>query len=80
MPKTLLHVQLIKDGICSAEIKCETPLEKQRLVASLLSLMDKDEDFANLVANAVALYVLKRKELSRTNEKAIRSADMKIKN
>lgn len=28
MSKTLLHVELIKDGICSAEINCDTTLKR----------------------------------------------------
>lgn len=80
MSKTLLHIELIKEGICSAEMTCETHLEKQRLAASLLSLMDKDDDFAKLVINTVGTYILKRKKVAEMNELAIRSAETKFKN
>lgn len=42
--------------------------------------MDKDDEFATLVTNAVGLYILKRKEVSKLNEQAIRSAEKKINN
>lgn len=78
--KVLLKVTNIKDGICAAECDCENEEEKLRLASSILSLMDKDGDIAAALTKAVLLYMNKREVVSRLNEKAIRSAEMKTKN
>lgn len=78
--KELLKVTVLKDAICSAEIHCETQHEKDMLAASLMSLMDKDEEFAKILIRNTFLYMSLRKKVSETNDKAIRSAEIKTKN
>jgi hypothetical protein len=78
--KELLKVTVLKDAICSAEIHCETQHEKVMLASSLLSLMDKDEEFAKILIRNSFLYMSLRKKVSETNAEAIRSAEIKTKN
>ena len=78
--KELLKVTVVKDPVCSAEIHCETQHEKEMLAASLLSLMDKDEEFARLLMRNSFLFMSLRKKVSETNAEAIRSAEIKTKN
>ena len=80
MSKTLLNVEYIKDGVCSAEISCADPVEKKRCAAALLSLMDKDDDFADLLIQAASIYLTRRKQFASLNQMAIRSAEIKTKN
>ena len=80
MPKTLLKIDLLKDGICSAEVDCSGQTEKERITASLLSLMDQDDEFARLFVNAVGIYCFQRKELADTNRESMRSARIKTQN
>ena len=80
MPKTLLSVVNLNGSICSTEIDCSDEKEYQRLGASILSMMDKDENFAKQILGATAVYVLKRKELSEVNKASMRAAEIKTKN
>ena len=80
MPKTLLKIDLLKDGICSAELNCTEQIEKERITASILSLMDQDDEFAQLFINAVGIYCFQRKELANVNQKSMHSAKIKTQN
>lgn len=39
MPKELLKIIHLKDGVCQAESHCESDLDRERTAAALLSLM-----------------------------------------
>lgn len=80
METTLLKIVRLKDDICSAELNPESPRDYDRIGASILSLMDKDDDFAKQVLSMTALYLTQRKVVGKTNEKAIRNAEIKLKN
>lgn len=80
MPKTLLTVTNIKDGVCNAELNCDSQTDYDRLGASILSLMDLDEAFASQILDATATYVFKRKALAAVNKQSMRSAEIKTKN
>ena len=80
MPKTLLNVTNIKDGICNAELNCDSQTDYDRLGASLLSLMDLDEAFASQILDATATFLFKRKPLAKVNKQSMRSAETKTKN
>ena len=80
MPKTLLNVTNIKDGICNAEINCDSQTDYDRLGASILSLMDLDEAFASQILDATATYVFKRQALAAVNKQSMRSAEIQTKN
>ena len=54
--------------------------EKEMLAGSLLSLMDKDEEFAKILIRNSFLYMSLRQKVSETNAEAIRSAEIKTKN
>lgn len=78
--KDLLKMTNIKGSICQTEVDATTDLEKQMVSASLLSLMDQDQDFADLFLEVTALYVLKRKDIKEINKLAMRQAEIKTKN
>ena len=70
----------IKSSICQTEVNATTDSEKQMVSASLLSLMDQDQDFAKLFLGVAALYVVRRKDVEKMNKLAIRQAEIKTKN
>ena len=78
--KELLKVTNLKGSICQAEVNATTDREKQMVSASLLSLMDQDQDFANLFLELTALYVVRRKDVGIINKLAMRQAEIKTKN
>ena len=78
--KDLLKITNIKGSICQTEVNAATDMEKQMVSVSLLSLMDQDQDFANLFLEVTALYVLKRKDIKEINKLAMRQAEIKTKN
>ena len=78
--KDLLKVTNIKSSICQTEVNATTDHEKQMVSASILSLMDQDQDFANLFLEVAALYVVRRKEVEKMNKLAMRQAEIKTKN
>ena len=78
--KDLLKVTNIKSSICQTEVNAVTDHEKQMVSASILSLMDQDQDFANLFLEVAALYIVRRKEVEKMNKQAMRQAEIKTKN
>ncbi len=78
--KDLLKITNIKASICQTEVDAATDLEKQMVSASILSLMDQDQGFANLFLEVAALYVVGRKEIKELNKLAMRQAQIKTKN
>lgn len=78
--KELLKITNIKGSICQTEVDAATDLEKQMVSASLLSLMDQDQNFADLFLEVTALYVLRRKDIKEINKLAMRQAEIKTKN
>lgn len=78
--KELLKVTNLKSSICQTEVDATTDREKQMVSASLLSLMDQDQDFAKLFLEVAALYVVRRKDVGIINKLAIRQAEIKTKN
>ena len=78
--KELLRITNLKNTVCQAEINASTTHEKEMTGAALLSLMDQDEEFANLMLNYCSLYLLQRKKVSEANKDAIRKGEIKIKN
>ena len=80
MPKTLLTITNLKDGICSTELNCDGEVEYDRVAASLLSMMDQDETFARKVLQYASLYVINRQKVAELNKVSMRSADIKTKN
>ena len=78
--KDLLKVTNLKSSICQTEVNATADHEKQMVSASLLSLMDQDQDFANLFLEVAALYIVRRKEIKEINKLAIRQAEIKTKN
>lgn len=67
-------------SICQTEVDATTDHEKQMVSASILSLMDQDQDFANLFLEVAALYVVRRKDVEKINKLAMRQAEIKTKN
>lgn len=78
--KDLLKITNIKGSTCQTEVDAATDHEKQMVSASILSLMEQDQDFANLFLQVTALYVLKRKDIKEINKLAMRQAEIKTKN
>lgn len=78
--KELLKVTNLKSSICQTEVDATTDQEKQMVSASLLSLMDQDQDFAKLFLEVTALYVVRRKDVGLINRLAMRQAEIKTKN
>ena len=77
---TLLRVVRLKGDVCSAEIEAPTPRDYDRIGAAILSLMDRDGEFAKRILSDAALYVMHRNAVGKTNEAAMRSAEIKLKN
>ena len=80
MEKELFKITHLKDGICAAEIHTEDKTDMERICAAILSLMDRNEAFAQNILNAVGLYLMCRKELAEVNQASMRSAEIKLKN
>lgn len=78
--KDLLKITNIRASICQTEVDAATDLEKQMVSASILSLMDQDQGFADLFLEVAALYVVGRKEIKELNKLAMRQAEIKTKN
>ena len=78
--KELLKVTNLKSSICQTEVNATTDREKQMVSASLLSLMDQDQEFAKLFLEITALYVVRRKDVGLINKLAMRQAEIKTKN
>ena len=78
--KELLKVTNLKGSICQTEVDATTDQEKQMVSASLLSLMDQDQEFAKLFLEVTALYVVRRKDVGLINKLAMRQAEIKTKN
>ena len=78
--KELLRITNLKNTVCQAKINASTTHEKKMTGAALLSLMDQDEEFANLMLNYCTLYLLQRKKVSEANKEAIRKGEIKTKN
>ena len=78
--KELLRITNLKNTVCQAKINASTTHEKEMTGAALLSLMDQDEEFANLMLNYCTLYLLQRKKVSEANKEAIRRGEIKTKN
>lgn len=78
--KDLLKVTHLKSSICQTEVNATTDSEKQMVSASLLSLMDQDQDFAKLFLEVATLYVVRRKDVEKMNKLAMHQAEIKTKN
>lgn len=78
--KDLLKVTNLKSSICQTEVNATTDHEKQMVSASILSLMDQDQDFAKLFLEVTALYVVRRRTVQKMNKLAMRQAEIKTKN
>lgn len=78
--KDLLKVTNLKSSICQTEVNATADHEKQMVSASILGLMDQDQDFANLFLEVAALYIVRRKEIKEINKLAMRQAEIKTKN
>ncbi len=70
MPKDLLKITQIKDGICAAECNCDSEIELERICAAIISFMGHNESFAKMLLKYVANYVYRRKEFDEVNRKA----------
>lgn len=78
--KELLKITHLKDGVCEAKCDIENEQEKQMTAAAILGLMDKDKELAHALMNACFNYALHRKEVSKMNALAIKSAKQKTQN
>lgn len=78
--KDLLKITNIRASICQTEVDAATDLEKHMISASLLSMMDHDQHFADLFLEVATLYVVGRKEIKELNKLAMRQAEIKTKN
>lgn len=78
MEKDLIKIIKIKDDIVSAEINPEEPRDYDRAGAAILSLMDKDDQFAKQVISVASLFMLRRNDVAMMNETARRSAQVKL--
>lgn len=80
MPKEILKITNVKGTICQAELSCDTEEEYACAGASIMSLMVRDEQLASQIVSAATLYTLKKDALAKENERAIRMAEIKMKN
>lgn len=80
MVKELLKITRVKGSICLAESHFETKTDKEQAAASLLSLLDEDEEFAQEIFKVFACFMLARNKVSQLNKLAKRSAEIKTKN
>lgn len=78
--KELLKITHVGGGVCSAELLCDTEHEQQMVGAALMSLMDKDKAFADVLVRAAGIYVLNKRGLTIANKAAIEAAKKKTQN
>ena len=78
MEKDLIKIVKIKDDIVSAEFNPKEPRDYDRAGAAILSLMDKDDQFAKQVISVASLFMLRRNDVAVMNETAKHSAQVKL--
>ena len=80
MPKELLKITHLKDGVCQAESHCESDLDRERTAAALLSLMDQDPALAKCITEYVTMYILQRRGIAAVNRIAMAEGKKKTQN
>ena len=80
MPKTLLKISLIKDKIINGEFNAGSKTEKECTAAGIITFMDKDPEFAKVLLEHVAVYMMHKAESREAIRKGEKLAGFKLKN
>lgn len=78
--KTLLRIDNVQGSICSTETSCESETDYLHLFSSIVTLMCKDQRFAQTIIDAASQFVCRNREIREVARMGIRAAESKTNN